>query len=936
MMNVRLRTDRILANVWTNGTTDGQWGTAGNWSRGHVPERGETVLFTSNADIPGASTASCTAAAGTVAAYLQSIEVRSYYSGTIIFNTNFSTDNDQLLFLTGNFIVNGGTFIVTGRQDDSTTGVGVTINAANAEIGSGAILHSDYRGFSGGAGPGAGGNGLGATHGGRGSHNRAAYYGDPTAPVTLGSGGGTITNLKGGGAIKITAAGTITVDGTIRANGRGSGSNYGGGSGGSVWLDCAVLTGSGLIQANGGSTGSNGGGGGRIAVTCTVLNYNGEYDCAGGTGGVTGAPGTLSLPSGSNLTVTRKVGLAPGSHVLGTVVVNSGGVLTFHGAQNGTGASATGSGCALTAAAVTVDGGGLISADREGFMGGDGPGLGAGTGYGASHGGRGGNNHTYYPYGSVTEPITLGSGGGNSTTSFGGGAIKIDVGSGTLTVNGTISANSYLFTLGNYGGAAGGSIWLLCGTMAGSGLVQTNGGSSNNHGGGGGRISASWTSSSFMGSWNCGGGAGGPSGNDRDGAGGTLNVPDGTSLTIDRDVGFAPGTTTLGSVTILNGATVTMQSSQTGGGGSAVGIPCKLVVSSLDLQSGGMIWADEQGFRPLSGPGYGSGVNYGASHGGRGGNNAVHLPYGSATAPTTLGSGATDVIGGGAIKIDAGNGTINVDGIITTAGGTNYNNNGGAAGGSVYLIGGTISGNGQIKAVGGSSNQHGGGGGRIALDYTTSTFTGSTDVSGGLDAGDGSNPGEAGSVAPGNLRAADHTVGQASDAFGSAGSYTDALLYRMKITTDGNTDDKAFEDIKVTRLVFDLTNVVGIAATDISNVRLFTDVNNNGVYDSGTDVAVSGTASISIAAGSGTITIDFGSNLLINDSRMQNGYYDFLLLADVANLVSSDKMTVTLNVADSKIVAVGETLNQTCKTAQAGRGFAELTGSVSSVTHQED
>ncbi|RKY24152.1 MAG: hypothetical protein DRP79_08175 [Planctomycetota bacterium] len=158
----------------------------------------------------------------------------------------------------------------------------------------------------------------------------------------------------------------------------------------------------------------------------------------------------------------------------------------------------------------------------------------------------------------------------------------------------------------------------------------------------------------------------------------------------------------------------------------------------------------------------------------------------------------------------------------------------------------------------------------------------------------------------------------------------------MKITTDGNTDDKAFEDIKVTRLVFDLTNVVGIAATDISNVRLFTDVNNNGVYDSGTDVAVSGTASISIAAGSGTITIDFGSNLLINDSRMQNGYYDFLLLADVANLVSSDKMTVTLNVADSKIVAVGETLNQTCKTAQAGRGFAELTGSVSSVTHQED
>ena len=92
----------------------------------------------------------------------------------------------------------------------------------------------------------------------------------------------------GGGAIKLNVSGTltVTVGGTISANGNqgqnntGGWNDYGGGggSGGSVWIITNTLTGTGKIQAIGGVGGygdlfrGGGGGGGRIAIYYTNDN----------------------------------------------------------------------------------------------------------------------------------------------------------------------------------------------------------------------------------------------------------------------------------------------------------------------------------------------------------------------------------------------------------------------------------------------------------------------------------------------------------------------------------------------------------------------------------------------------------------------------------------------------------------------------------------
>ena len=100
---------------------------------------------------------------------------------------------------------------------------------------------------------------AGASHGGTGYTIGAGYatnapYGDLRQPVALGTGAG-ISN-HGGGAIKLVVSGTLTLDGTIAADGATvAHASYGGGSGGSVWLDVGTLTGAGAIRADGGGLG---------------------------------------------------------------------------------------------------------------------------------------------------------------------------------------------------------------------------------------------------------------------------------------------------------------------------------------------------------------------------------------------------------------------------------------------------------------------------------------------------------------------------------------------------------------------------------------------------------------------------------------------------------------------------------------------------------
>jgi hypothetical protein len=166
-------------------------------------------------------------------------------------------------------------------------------------------------------------------------------YGVAEAPVEPGSGGGGGVNLSnpdqkgglGGGAVRIQAAGTVTVSGTgsISANGGNHRSpasdRTSGGSGGSVYIVCGALAGNGSIAARGGhgqgsgtyrSPGNGtgcGGAGGRIAIHYDDTAQDAQnavarptivFSAEGGRGRSFGRSGTVYFSGGKVLhTVTR-------------------------------------------------------------------------------------------------------------------------------------------------------------------------------------------------------------------------------------------------------------------------------------------------------------------------------------------------------------------------------------------------------------------------------------------------------------------------------------------------------------------------------------------------------------------------------------------------------------------------------------------------------
>jgi hypothetical protein len=189
----------------------------------------------------------------------------------------------------------------------------------------------------------------------------------------------------------------------------------------------------------------------------------------------------------------------------------------------------------------------------------------------------------------------------------------------------------------------------------------------------------------------------------------------------------------------------------------------------------GLIDGRRQGFDYHQGPGANSLLTdssgnrfegYGATHAGLGAINSIgNTPppeeaYGFRESPVSLGSGGgyfkfpdtTDNIhyyfvqaetatGGGAIKLEAPSGIVQVGGTITMDGedGTHA---GGAAGGSIWLTGWGLDGTGILSVQGGvthvSVNAGGGGGGYISLWYErTNTFSGNIAVNGNSGGGDG-------------------------------------------------------------------------------------------------------------------------------------------------------------------------------------------------------
>ncbi|MBF0246435.1 MAG: hypothetical protein HQL31_14420, partial [Planctomycetes bacterium] len=226
------------------------------------------------------------------------------------------------------------------------------------------------------------------------------------------------------------------------------------------------------------------------AITVGELNlqdgFSGNLTLGGNlaTSDYLGKSGNLLLGEGNLITARDS---ASDISVGGELSVELGGNLFVRRSST----SGNGNGQTITAGALTIDAGGSISADGQGFAQGAGPGKGTGNWDGGGYGGVGGDDDrggiTALVYGNIITPTALGSGGASHINSgAGGGAIVLQV-SGATALNGNLSAIGSRCTLA---GGSGGSIYLRTGTLSGSGNICADGGVafSSYGAGGGGRI----------------------------------------------------------------------------------------------------------------------------------------------------------------------------------------------------------------------------------------------------------------------------------------------------------------------------------------------------------------------------------------------------------------------------------------------------------------
>ena len=168
-----------------------------------------------------------------------------------------------------------------------------TFYTSYATIESKGLVFLDGTGLPGGKGKGGGTTinfiGMGAGYGGQGGgSNPGKAYGSVYSPKDLGSGGGHGSGVggSGGGYLMWVVGRHLEVNGLVTAKGlSGLGTNAGGGSGGSIFIETTNMTGHGELNVEGGiGSGMGGcGAGGRIAIHCKWrYKYGGRIKDKGG------------------------------------------------------------------------------------------------------------------------------------------------------------------------------------------------------------------------------------------------------------------------------------------------------------------------------------------------------------------------------------------------------------------------------------------------------------------------------------------------------------------------------------------------------------------------------------------------------------------------------------------------------------------------------
>lgn len=648
-------------------------------------------------------------------------------STTCVITSAKTVVNNGLVTATGNITINSGGSISTSTATDvinfniagtltvnAANGINANVawlNAGNVTITSSGTLVANGKGYqalttqTNGTGTGAGVyyasyNITGGSHGGRGSGQSTSYpgaatYGSLTQPVTAGSSGASGASGynpgSGGGVLHLTVAGTLSVAGTLAANGA-DGSYYGGaGAGGSMWIEAYSLTGAGNITANGGSGAYYGaGGGGRVASYYFLKSFTGNVQAYGGT-----YVSSIN-PGGAGTIYDRKLTTGTVSIIVANQYSGSNGITAFADIS-------------------------AVAYDSVSFT----------------------NATIAYPSGYVWTPnsqITVGSGVSFTTTS---GTMAISVsGSYTCSASTTFSNVANVTVTGDFtcSGSIGGAV-----SVGGNATISGGSGTISSLAVGGGSLTISGGSYTInnIGNLTTLTLSGGSNTLSFNGTVTNVTVTNGTNivssgLSVSNNLNVNGGTLTInqsaltvsGAVTVASGATLK---------GAALALTSPTITVTGTMSADGLGYAGGASNAVGQGPGAGSTSSGNGSHGGKGMSGGT--PYGSVTQPITAGSGGGGATGGGLVG-GAGGGALHliVSGTLTVTGTVSANGSdgnhdasysyisGGGSGGSVWIEAGTLAGAGNIKVNGGAYYA---GGGRMALYYATKTFSGARQAYGG-------------------------------------------------------------------------------------------------------------------------------------------------------------------------------------------------------------
>ena len=321
-------------NTWKGTTTDASL--ASNWSLGHVPTASEYVFVSS--ELSGMTLTWPSENMPTeVAGWFQpGFATRPAVS--VVFQTPLGAP----LTIAGDAVLHSGNWYHDGPAAEPIYAVDLIIGGS-LMVNSGVCIQAGMasnqstlcaRGYMR-AGPGYTGGGTvegetgGASYGGEGCSSLCTtVYGSVLNPLDYGSSGfgDDTVDYSGGGLVRLRVAGTLTLNGTIAADGFGYplwAACKGASSGGTVNIECAALLGAGAISAVGGGAEPSGGGsgsGGRIRIR--LSDRAASFDAFTGTITATGEAGSDGVQA-SSAAGTIALQTATDSDRGGTVIVDN-------------------------------------------------------------------------------------------------------------------------------------------------------------------------------------------------------------------------------------------------------------------------------------------------------------------------------------------------------------------------------------------------------------------------------------------------------------------------------------------------------------------------------------------------------------------------------------------------------------------------------------